>query len=134
LADAFGVQKIFLQENLEDIQNSSRFKRTSRKTEKFVKTCFFKNTTEKISDLKSTNKKLIGIELTSESQGINTYSFSSKEAYVLILGNERLGISGDVLSQLDACLHIDLFGQNSSINVAQSCGIAMYEITRQLNS
>lgn len=134
LADAFGVQKIFLQEDLEDVQNSSRFKRTSRSTEKFVETCFIKNISEKISELKSENKKLIGLELTSESQGINTYSFNAKEAYVLILGNERLGISDEVLNQLDACLHIDLFGQNSSINVAQSCGIAMYEITRQLNS
>ncbi|MGO1751332.1 MAG: TrmH family RNA methyltransferase [Psychroflexus sp.] len=134
LADAFGVQKIFIHEDLKETQSSTRFKRTSRSTEKFVETCFFKNITKKILELKSENKKLIGLELTSESQGINTYPFDVKETYILILGNERLGISNEVLTKLDACLHIDLFGQNSSINVAQSCGIGLYEITRQLNS
>lgn len=133
LADAFAVEEIFLNESLEDMMLSSRFKRTNRSTEKYVSTSLFSNLDDTLSALKEQTKKVIGIELTSESQDIKNFHFEATESYVLVFGHERMGLSPDVLSQLDACLHINLFGQNSSINVAQSCGIALYEITRQLN-
>lgn len=133
LADAFAVEEVYLNESLEDMMLSSRFKRTNRSTEKYVNTNFFDNLDNTLLALKEQTKKMIGIELTSESQDIKTFNFEATESYVLVFGHERLGLSPEIISQLDTCLHINLFGQNSSINVAQSCGIALYEITRQLN-
>lgn len=133
LADAFGVQKIWLHESLANIQKSTRFKRTSRSAEQSVITEYFNDVLKQISEFKTQNKNLIGIELTSNSQNINSYLFDEQKAYVFVLGHERTGISERVLAELDLCLHIDLYGQNSSINVAQSCGIALYEVTRQIN-
>ncbi|MDN6280701.1 MAG: TrmH family RNA methyltransferase [Psychroflexus sp.] len=133
LADAFAVKEIFLNESLEEMMLSTRFKRTSRSSEKYVNTSLFNNLDDTLSELKKQTKKVIGIELTSESQAIHNFNFQATESYVLIFGHEQMGLSPEILSQLDTCLHINLFGQNSSINVAQSCGIALYEITRQLN-
>ena len=33
----------------------------------------------------------------------------------------------------DQHLHIEMFGENSSMNVAQSVGIGLYEITKAMN-
>ena len=34
----------------------------------------------------------------------------------------------------DAVVHINMYGNNSSMNVAQATSIALYEFTKQLNS
>ena len=52
----------------------------------------------------------------------------------LIVGNEISGISEELLKLADNRLHITMFGRNSSMNVAQSAGIALYEITKSLPS
>ncbi len=39
-----------------------------------------------------------------------------------------------ILQQVDAIVHINMFGNNSSMNVVQATSIALYEITKQLNS
>ena len=52
----------------------------------------------------------------------------------LILGDENFGVSEFVLEQCDAVVHINMYGNNSSMNVAQATSIALYEFTKQLNS
>ncbi len=37
-----------------------------------------------------------------------------------------------VLNQTDCVVHIEMFGQNSSMNVVQAANIALYEITKQI--
>jgi tRNA G18 (ribose-2'-O)-methylase SpoU len=54
-----------------------------------------------------------------------------KSKILLILGNEKLGINSETLNRLDENYHIKMFGTNSSLNVAQTLGIALYEIRRE---
>ncbi|MEJ6791494.1 MAG: adenylyl-sulfate kinase, partial [Lacinutrix sp.] len=49
-----------------------------------------------------------------------------------IIGDENFGISESILKQCDTTIHINMFGQNSSMNVVQATNIALYEITKQL--
>ena len=49
----------------------------------------------------------------------------------LILGNEALGVSEDILNQVDDIVEIPMLGFKNSINVAVAFGIAVYEIQRQ---
>ena len=50
----------------------------------------------------------------------------------MIVGDENFGISEAVLKVSDTIIHINMFGQNSSMNVVQATTIALYEITKQL--
>ena len=49
-----------------------------------------------------------------------------------MVGDENFGVSDDVLKLSDVVIHIDMFGQNSSMNAVQAANIALYEITKQL--
>ena len=52
---------------------------------------------------------------------------------VLLLGNEALGLSDEVLDRCDGLLRIPMAGSASSLNVAVAAGILLYEIGRRLN-
>ena len=129
-ADAFGVEQLFLSENCAKI--GGRMTRSSRATEKSVDFEIRHDLQSLIAHLKSENYAIVCLEITSQSQSLRNYNISPEKKIALIVGNERLGISDELLSLADAHLHLDMFGQNSSMNVVQATSIALYEITSQL--
>jgi len=129
LADAFGIKKIIFC-GTEPNLNSNRLKRTARNTHKTVDFEFRKNSVETIKNFKSQAFYSAALEITSSSKPIQNFSFKNNENLLLIAGNERYGISSGVLELCDELYHIEMFGANSSMNVAQSVGIALYEITK----
>ncbi|MFV8225774.1 TrmH family RNA methyltransferase [Christiangramia aquimixticola] len=129
LADAFGVEKILFTGTLPNL-NSNRLKRTARNTQNTVEFGFQENGEEFIKQLKKDAYKTVAIEITSESRSIQNFSLEADSKLLLIAGNERHGISDEILNCADEVYHIEMFGKNSSMNVAQSVGIALYEITK----
>lgn len=129
LADAFGVQRIIFCGSEPNLQ-SNRLRRTARNTYKTVDFEFRENSAETIKALIKEGFKTLAIEITASSKSMENFSFKSNEKLVLIAGNERHGISNEALELCDECYHIEMFGENSSMNVAQSVGIALYEITK----
>ncbi len=79
--------------------------------------------------LKAEGYFLVGLEQTTNSQNIHTYAFPQK--MVLVLGNERLGLSEEELACLDAVVEIPVWGLPYSYNVATSGAMALYEYCRQ---
>ena len=75
--------------------------------------------------------RIISLELTTESLPINEVKFNLDMPIALIVGDERFGISDELLSKSHRVVHIEMFGHNSSMNVAQATNIALFEITRQ---
>ena len=49
----------------------------------------------------------------------------------MIIGDENLGVSGNILVKVQDSIHINMFGDNSSMNVAMATGIALFELTKQ---
>ncbi len=49
---------------------------------------------------------------------------------ILIVGNERGGVSDFLLNEAKVSIHIPMFGVNSSINVAVATGIALNQLIR----
>jgi len=49
----------------------------------------------------------------------------------LVIGNERLGISEKILSQLDDVVEIPVWGLPHSYNAASAANMALYEYCRQ---
>lgn len=79
--------------------------------------------------LKREGWELVGLEQATHSENLFAFPFVSRT--VLVIGNERLGIDTDVLSQLDRVAEIPLAGMPHSLNAATSTAIAIYEYCRQ---
>ena len=52
----------------------------------------------------------------------------------LVVGAENTGVCQALLDASDATVHIPMRGHNSSMNVANACAIATYEIARRLGA
>ena len=60
-----------------------------------------------------------------------SYDFRFDRRTCLVAGNERLGITEDLLVHLDATVEIPMYGLPYSHNVATATAIAIYEYCRQ---
>ena len=56
--------------------------------------------------------------------------FGSGERFVLVIGNEAKGISGDIREMSDVRLKIPMRGRAESLNASVAAGILMYELTK----
>ena len=130
IADAFGVEKIIFCGN--NIPLGRKMTKTSRATEKVVKYEVVEDALKIVSSLKTKNYKCIALEITTNSKPIHAFKFLAQKAIALIIGDENFGVSDLILKQCEHTLHINMFGQNSSMNVVQATNIALYEITKQL--
>ncbi|SFN46981.1 TrmH family RNA methyltransferase [Salegentibacter flavus] len=131
LADAFNVEKIIFTGTPPNLQ-SNRLKKTARSTHQKVlieinEDCFLVAET-----LKSQGYWLYALEITSDSVPIGDFDYQQDRPLCLILGNEVSGIDEKLLKISDKGLHINMYGKNSSMNVAQAAGIALYEITKTI--
>lgn len=82
---------------------------------------------EKVADLKTElpdGYKLVALETTEDAENIFTFKFPEKTA--LIVGNEVLGISDELLKLADHKVYIPLPGSVSSLNVTHALSIALF--------
>nr|WP_321222798.1 TrmH family RNA methyltransferase [uncultured Psychroserpens sp.] len=130
-ADAFGVEElVFCGSN---IPLGRKMTKTSRATEKTVKYRLENNAQPVISQLKATGYFIIALEITSKSEALIDFQFPTNKPIALVIGDENFGVQDAILNLCDAIIHIDMFGQNSSMNVVQATSISLYELTKQLN-
>ncbi|WP_426430589.1 TrmH family RNA methyltransferase [Winogradskyella sp. HB-48] len=131
IADAFNIEMLIFCGN--NIPIGRRMTKTSRATEKYVNHSIEENIDNVILQLKKTHQ-IIALEITENSTELCTYKLINNQPIALILGDENLGVSETVLKQCEATVHINMYGNNSSMNVVQAASIALYEFTKQLNS
>jgi tRNA G18 (ribose-2'-O)-methylase SpoU len=131
LSEAFGVQNVFLHKESPDPSNRS-VKKTAREEEKNLNLHYYEDVISQIKKRQERGFSIISLELTDKSKSIDTYTFTKSKPICLVIGSERNGIQQEILNQSDDILSIDMFGSNSSLNVATSLSIALYEITKQL--
>lgn len=132
LSDAFGIEKIVFCGSEPNFK-SNRLKKTARSTLDSVTYEFQESIMDFLQKKKKEGFELLALEITSNSKPIEEFDCNSVEKFILIAGNERYGIDKAVLELCDRTFHIEMFGKNSSMNVAQSVGIALYEITKAIN-
>lgn len=68
------------------------------------------------------------IYTTSLNDAINYKTVKSQEKFALVMGNEGSGVSEAIMNLSDVRLHIPIYGQAESLNVAVAAGILMYEL------
>ncbi|RXG23833.1 TrmH family RNA methyltransferase [Leeuwenhoekiella aequorea] len=127
LSDALGIYHVYFCNSKINFE-SSRFKRTARSTEMYVPYTQTLDTQALLENLVATNYKLIGLELTNTSLPLTAYKTGENTKIALVLGNERNGISQEVLDKLNDTVFIPMHGKNSSMNVAQAAAIAAYNL------
>lgn len=129
-ADAFGVAHIILGGPI--VELGRKFTKTSRATEQAVSFEQLETLHDKIEDLKSQNYTLIALEITDQSIPISELNLPKNAKIAFIIGDENHGISAPLLDSCDHSVHIEMYGQNSSMNVVQATSIALYEFTKHL--
>jgi tRNA G18 (ribose-2'-O)-methylase SpoU len=82
-----------------------------------------------LEKLREEGYRLLGLEQTSNSQNLHHYQFVRRTA--LVIGNERSGLTDEVLSKLDDVVEIPVWGLPYSYNVATAATMALYEYCRQ---
>lgn len=127
LADAFGVEQLIL--GGPKIQLNRKVWSTARATEKVVNFQQFEDLSPLIQRLKNEHYNIVSLEITQRSQPIGEFDYKTGQKIALIVGSERYGIDSKILQLSDRIYHIDMFGQNTSMNVAQAASIALFKIT-----
>jgi tRNA G18 (ribose-2'-O)-methylase SpoU len=130
IADAFGLERIIFCG--EHIPLGRKMTKTSRATEKVVRFKLSNAILEEVKQLKADGNCIISLEITNKSLPIHSFQFPKEKPIALIVGDENFGISEAILKLSDRVIHINMFGQNSSMNVVQATNIALYEITKQI--
>lgn len=133
LADSFNIEKIVFTGTPVNL-DSNRLKRTARATIQNVENEFWEDPAAALKNYTEAGYKAMALEITSDSVALSEISFENEQKLLLVVGNERHGISKNLLSFISLKLHIAMFGRNSSMNVSQATGIALYEITKTLPS
>jgi tRNA G18 (ribose-2'-O)-methylase SpoU len=131
VADAFGIENIIFCGA--DISLGKRMTKTSRSTEKYVNYKITERIEDVLRDLKDKNYYLLALEITENSKDITHFSLNTKKPIAIVIGDENFGISEAILETVDDVIHINMFGNNSSMNVVQATSITLYELTKQLN-
>lgn len=79
--------------------------------------------------LRADGFEIVGLEQTTCSESLFTFSFTARTA--LVIGNERTGLTDDEMARLDRVAEIPMAGMPHSLNAATSTAIAVYEYCRQ---
>ena len=127
-AECFGVLKILLCGYTATPENPKVIK-TAMGTTEFVEWQHFATTEEAVDFLKRMDVTIFALETTSHARSISEIAFTKPAA--LLLGNEALGISKEILKLADEIVSIPLGGWKNSLNVGVTTAIACYEVSRQ---
>ena len=131
LADAFGCEHIYLTGST-PIPPDRKITKTSRSAEKYVAYSYSEKNNEVITKLKALNYKIIALELTTLSRDITELKLEAGDKICLILGSENIGVNQELLDASDLTVHIPMYGELSSLNVATAAGIALHSIANSL--
>ena len=82
-----------------------------------------------LDGLRQDGYRLVGLEQTTGSEDLDSYGFQRRTA--LVIGNERTGLTPELLRQLDDVVEIPVWGLPYSHNVATATAMALYEYCRQ---
>jgi tRNA G18 (ribose-2'-O)-methylase SpoU len=97
-----------------------------------VKWQYFDNTLPAVAQLKSEGYKIIAVEQATESIFLEDYCPATSEKVALVFGNEVMGVSEEIMYEIDACIEIPQFGTKHSFNVSVTAAIVLYHFHLKL--
>ncbi len=82
-----------------------------------------------ITKMAAAGYQIVGLEQATHSRNLHTFQFERRS--VLVVGNERLGVSETILDQVHDVVEIPVWGKPHSYNAATAANMAIYEYCRQ---
>tara|TARA_R110000772_G_scaffold73485_3_gene160714 strand:+ start:1655 stop:2203 length:549 start_codon:yes stop_codon:yes gene_type:complete len=128
LADAFGIEKVIVCGAL--TISDKKFKKASRNEAKWVRVEYSDSTTASLQTLLDAGYGIYSVELCQASVDYSQIAYPS--SCVLVLGNERKGVSEAALALSHQHIHIPMFGMGNSLNVATAGAIVIAECANQI--
>lgn len=128
-ADGAGIDKIFITGYSPYPPHPSLLK-VSLGAENFVKWEYCKQTGKLLKQLKEKGYNIVALEQTKTS--VDMFSWKPKFPCVLVLGNEKTGVTKDQLKYCDKAIEIPMRGKKNSLNVSVAAGVALYYIAEKL--
>ncbi len=128
LADAFAIEKIIVCGQL--TISEKKLRKASRNEAKWVCIEYSDSTTASLQTLKEQGYGIFSVELCHESVDYKTVTYPSP--CVLVLGNERKGVSEAALQLSQQQIHIPMFGMGNSLNVSTAGAIVLAECASQI--
>jgi tRNA G18 (ribose-2'-O)-methylase SpoU len=128
LADAFAIEKIIICGAL--TISDKKLRKASRNEAKWVCIEYSDSTTSSLQTLLDEGYTIFSVELCHESIDYSEVIYPSP--CVLVLGNERKGVSEAVLKLSHQQIHIPMFGMGNSLNVSTAGAIVLAECANQI--
>lgn len=128
--DAIGISEIFVLNT-----NATTHKRfgtkSSSSAQKWMKTNQYTDMKACLDAVRSKYKTILATHLNAEAKSIHETDFT--QSCALVFGNEKKGVSNELLAQCDGNLLIPQVGMISSLNISVACAVTIYEAFRQKN-
>ncbi len=128
LADAFAIEKIIICGEL--TISDKKLKKASRNEAKWVCIEYSDSTAASLQTLIEQDYTVFSVELCDQSVDYKEVAYPSPS--VLVLGNERKGVSEEALKLSHQHIHIPMFGMGNSLNVSTAGAIVMAECASQI--
>jgi len=130
LADAFAIEKVIICGAGALSISDKKMKKASRNEAKWVTVEYSDSTTLSLQTLLDQGYTVYSVELCHESIDYSEVKYPTKS--VLVLGNERKGVSEAALKLSHQHIHIPMFGMGNSLNVSTAGAIVLAECANQI--
>lgn len=129
--DAVGIQDIYILNH--KIPPHRKFgERSSSSAAKWLTVHQFTDAVECFAALRKNFKKIYTTHLSTDAVGL--YELNLTESVALIFGNEKLGVSEEIIAMADGNFIIPQVGIIKSLNISVACAVTLYEAFRQKNN
>ena len=129
--DAFAVEKIFLCGITASPPNREVMKTALGSTES-IPWKYFTTSEEAVMHLKNDDYKILIVEQTDQSIGLEKFLPERNKKYALVFGNEVEGVSDELLALASIAIEIPQFGTKHSFNISVSVGIVLWDFFLKL--
>lgn len=128
-ADGAGVDKIYLT-GYSPRPPHPQVDKVSLGAEKSVPWEYAKQPGRLLKKLKAEGYHIAALEQTAKS--VTLYQWQPEFPLALIVGNEKTGVTKNLLKQCDVAVELPMKGKKGSLNVSVAAGVALYYISSKI--
>ncbi len=128
-ADGAGVEKIYLC-GYTARPPHPQLDKVSLGAEKWMPWEYQKQTWRLLTQLREKGYNIVALEQTKKS--LDLFKWKPKKPLALVVGNEKTGVTNNLLKYCDTSVVIPMKGQKTSLNVSVATGIALYYLSRYI--
>lgn len=126
--DAVGIMEVFTI-HTKDTRRKKFCRRTSSGAAKWMMTHQYFSLEECMKIVKERYQQVFSTHLGEQPKNLYDINFTLPTA--LVFGNERAGLSDEILTYCDGNFIIPQMGMISSLNISVACAVSIYEASRQ---